>query len=383
MIYLTMDTSGTGGNRDISHASFKALQRLVTANQISIHIPYVVKREVETQDYKKYIDKYESALSGIEKLDKMNKKADIQQAISGINNHLKALEEAIKNDADSRSKLWFEMLSAQYYEIDETQAKQAFEAYFLGTAPLTEPKDRKDIPDSFVCRGIEKIKTNTEHLHLIVKDKKVANTFKNNSNYTIYEDITVFIESNDIKNKLKGLDKLNNLITNSIQFIENLEKNNPTIESYLSSNIGENIIGKTICDSSIPDDNNGATINSYGEPENIHLDFTNPIYYGEDQIGIKYELEINVSAEFYIYKSDYYSILEEGRRISVSDCNDHYFEAEDEFNLKVTGIISIKLNTQNLAEIAKLEKEELEDYFEDTYTDAEVNIESVDSIELI
>lgn len=96
--------------------------------------------------------------------------------------------------------------------------------------------------------------------------------------------------------------------------------------------------------------------------------------------GIKYNDE-----QMKNNKANYYSMLVEDISFSVNDWNDHYFQAEDEFNVKVTGIVSIKINTKNLdlTDISKLEEAKFEDYFHDIYSEAEVNIESIEDIELI
>lgn len=385
MIHLAMDTSGIGHNRSLIIATYQALKRLVAAGQITLHIPYIVKREFETQEYERYIKEYETMLSGIKGLNKIEKEQKIQKVISDFQELIKSLDDELKNDAHRYSKLWFEGLNTQFAEIDATQTKEAFEAYFLGSAPLTQPKNRLDIPDSFICREIEKIKENTDHLHFIVQDKKIVKAFEKNQDFTLYKDIPSFIRSDKIQKILKGLDVVEKKISTILQFVESSERNNPTITEYLSSSIGDSIIGETIQDSSIPDDNNEATISMYNEGTNIELDFKNIIYYGEDQIGLEFSLEVVVSADYYIYKADYYSLLDEDFTLSVSDWNNHYFQAEDEFNIKVTGIVSVKINTKklDLTEILELQEEKYDDYFHDVYSQAEVNIESIETIELI
>lgn len=384
MIHISMDTSGIGTNKSLSHASYKALKRLVDADQIKVHIPYVVKREFETQEYERYIKEYQSALSGVKGLNRIQKSPSLQAITSDLVEKIQSLEDEIKDDANKHSKLWFEGLNTEFYEIDGLQAKNSLEAYFSGKAPLTQSKNRNDIPDSFICRGIEKIKENLEHIHLIVKDNKIVKTFNDNSNFTLYQSITSFIESKDMQVNLKKLDILDDYINNFLQFLQKLESKNPTIEYYLSSKIGDEIYGMTIKDDSIPDDNHEATIRMYGDGSNVNLDFANPIYYGNDQIGIKFDLEVEVYADYYIYKADYYSMLDGDVNLSVSDWNDHYFEVEREFNIKVTGIVSVKFDVDSLdlKEIAGIEIDQLEDFFSDVYSGAEVNIESVDNIEL-
>lgn len=63
------------------------------------------------------------------------------------------------------------------------------------------------------------------------------------------------------------------------------------MQSRISWVIGDYIIGSTILD-----DNNEATISSFGEVEDIELELDNLIYYGSGSVGIPFQLEIDVYA---------------------------------------------------------------------------------------
>lgn len=65
MIHIVMDTSGIGLNRSFKRVSFKTLEKLVEMGHISIHIPYIVRREFETQQYEYYLNKYDTAFKAI------------------------------------------------------------------------------------------------------------------------------------------------------------------------------------------------------------------------------------------------------------------------------------------------------------------------------
>ena len=68
--------------------------------------------------------------------------------------------------------------------------------------------------------------------------------------------------------------------------------------------------------------------------------------------------------------------------LSVGDWNDHVFEASEYIEVKVSGIISVKISTKNLdlTEISELEEDEFDDYFHDVYREAELNIETIEEI---
>lgn len=181
---------------------------------------------------------------------------------------------------------------------------------------------------------------------------------------------------------LANIDTLESLRNNPLGLISRLESNNSVMADYLSRNIGEVVYGKSIKGTSIPSDDNEATINSYDEGKNIELNYSNIIHYGNNQIGVSFELDLWVVGDFFIYKSDYYANEYD---FYIDDWNDHYYSAEEEFQIKVSGVVSIKLNGNDLdiKEINLIDSDELEDYLSDYYNEAIMKIESIDSLELI
>jgi hypothetical protein len=158
------------------------------------------------------------------------------------------------------------------------------------------------------------------------------------------------------------------LIADGLQEYENSTKK---LSNFLFENIGYKIIGEVFSDSSIPDDNNEATIQSHYEPNNIQLDFSDVTYYGNGQCGVWFSLEITVIAYYYLFKQDYYCI-DEDKQPSVTDHNDHYYEAEEEFNLNINGLISVTINISDI---------DLGDFSKSIVTDS-IKIDEVTSIEL-
>ncbi|MEH6741808.1 MAG: hypothetical protein V7695_25120, partial [Sulfitobacter sp.] len=134
------------------------------------------------------------------------------------------------------------------------------------------------------------------------------------------------------------------------------EKENSEIESGISHVIGDFIMWKTISDSRIPDDNNEATISSYGEVNEIQLNLEELTHYGDGKFGIHFCLEMEVYVTYYIYKPDYYMLREgSGHTLSISDHNDHYFEAEEDFNINVIGTAAFTIDSDSfdLADISE------------------------------
>lgn len=383
MINIALDTSGIGKNKSTNHASYKALKRLIEANQIKIYIPYVVKREIETQQLAYYLTDYKNLCESLKKFSKIPKSLEVSEIISSLQQQIQNSEVKILEDASNFSSSWINGLNAEIQEIDTDQTLLALEAYFNGTAPLTSAKNREDIPDSFICRSIEKIKNNVGPLTIIAEDKKIIKTFEDKEDCILFNKIDVFISTNEIQEKLKALDIISSKIGNLLQFIQRSETSNPTIQDYLSENIGDAIWNETVDGITYSNDGNQATISSTSNGKNISIDFSKPIHYGSDQLGFPFELITEVEIEYFIDKSEYYMNFDYGtENLSVGDWNDHVFEASEYIEVEVSGIISVKISTKNLdlTEISELEEHEFDDYFHDVYREAELNIETIEKI---
>lgn len=349
MIHVVLDTNIYRKNPARDNLQFKALEKLSKAGFLCLHIPYVVLREYQSQQRELHSTDLEKAISGLSNLIRKTLNKDISDDLNTTKSDLEKKKENILSSAENQIVKWANSIGANIIPLCKQQAHLAFEAYFKGTAPLKSLKNREDIPDSFIVQSILKLHNDHKQTYVIAEDKKVREAFTSSENINTYESLSEFIENDLIQNELIEVDLIDN-IDSLTTILERNEKDSANIQNFISDNIGEFIAWSAFYDSTIPDDNHEATITGYYDAENIKLDFPEISYYGNGQFGIPFSLKITVQALYYIFKSDYYSIDPEIRRLpSVSDHNDHYFEAEEEFQLSVSGLVSITLNTNDIS----------------------------------
>lgn len=346
MIHVALDTSAIGQSKSTNDANYKALQRLVAAKKIAIHIPYIVKKEIESQEKEFYLTKYKALQQSLKEFNSVQKPTELYEKINEMKTDIKQIDSDILLDAERFSNAWVKGLESNIWELNTTQVLSAWDAYFNGTAPLTSKKNREDIPDSFICSAIKEIKETLINLTVLAKDSKVYNTFKDMPNIEIHKTIVDFIKSEKIQEILEELDTITateldiitgkNIVSgklkNLVDFIKKYEATTGLIEAFLESNIGEKILYATIYDMPLSNDIDGeASINSYNNGENIKINLENPIHYGDNQIGYNFELEVEVLVDYFVNKSDYYSEFYGGghfaSNISVEDWNDHVLHA--------------------------------------------------------
>lgn len=344
MIHIVLDTNIYRNNPGRNNLNFQAIEKLANAGWAKLHIPYVVEREFQTQQREIYSKDLEKAQSGLSGLSRKQLSPDVLAKIQLLKNQLDAESENILLDAEKQIVDWAESIDANRYPLCLDQARTALEAYFHGFPPLKAPKIRDDIPDSFVVQAINKLCLENGDIHVVAGDKKIRDAFSERKTVTVYKDLSDFIESEIIQNELKDIDLFDNIEEIKLA-LQAYEDECGEISTRISNDVGEAIVGNTISDPSIPDDNNEATIDGYDDAEDIEFDFTELAYYGNGQFGFPFNLKIIVSATYYIFKADYYCMDDAP---SVTDHNDHYFEAEDEFEVMVTGTVSISIDRDKI-----------------------------------
>lgn len=372
MIHVLLDTNIYRHNPSRDNLQFKALEKLAKAKAIRLHIPYIVMREFQTQQREIYSKNLTKALSGLSGLARKQLSSDILDKLKALKKELDNESENILSDAENQITQWAKTIDANLFPLCIEQTNAALEAYFQGKPPLKSIKNREDIPDSFIVQSIYKLNTEHNGIHVVAGDGKVRDAFSDLDTVSTYESLANFIETAFIQDELKDIDLINN-IGSIVTALQQHENQGSEILSFISSNIGETIVWQTFTDQSIPDDNHEATVNSYGEPEDIVLEFSDIAYYGNGQFGIPFNLKIIVLADYYIFKSDYYSMNPEIEHIpSVTDHNDHYFEAEEEFELCINGLVSVSIDRDNI----NLEK------FSESVIEGGIEIDEITGIEL-
>lgn len=337
--HVVLDTNIYRKSPKRKDLSFLALERLAKASVVQLHLPYVVEREFQTQQMTQYKKEIDAALGGLESLVKKGLDPAQLTSIQGLIATLSDTSPKILTDVERALPSWIASLGGKCHPITEAQAREAMEAYFLGSAPLKAPKIRDDIPDSFIFQVIADLAKSSPALVVVAEDEKIAQASEALANVSVHRSLNAFIESQPIQAELLDLDIVKNLPALH-EIIEDYEKNNEQIEILLRHNAGASLVWKTVYSRSIPDDNHEATITGYYDPDNILLDFANLSYYGYGDFGLPFTFSSTVSATYYIFKSDFYA-LDEKKMPSVSDHNDHYYEAEQEIRVDVSGVIKL------------------------------------------
>lgn len=355
---IIIDTNIYHKDQARSKLPFLALSRLCKAGVVQLHIPYIVEREFQTHLVACAKDKLEATKKGLEYLMQYEINVERLNSIKVLLENLLTQENAIIGNVKTSFITWLDSVGAVRHSVSESNARAAFEAYFLGTSPLSSPKIRADIPDAFIFQTIVELSKVSAQLFVISADGKIAQASKALEGVSVLKSLDSFIKSDSIQAEILHLDVVENLPIIRAE-LRTYEAENNEFFYVLLYEANEKIIGRTVHSHSIPDDNHEATIQGYCDPENIKLDLNNLSNFGGGEFGLPYSYTSTVTLIYYIYKSDYYA-LRDDVSLSVTDHNDHYFEAEEEREVTVRGMLKIMILDGNV----------------------QISIDSVDSVEL-
>lgn len=344
LIDLLLDTNIY--RKDPNHTSlpFGAIERLCKAKALRLHIPYIVQKEVQTQQLSAYKKEIDSAISSVKALLKKNLPDELHEKIDSIKHDLASVHKDVLSSAEQEILDWAEILGATVHSLDLDLAVAAMDAYFYGKPPLKEPKVRKDIPDSFLFQSVLSILGNVQNLYVVSDDDAFYAAVAELDNVKVFKTLNEVVELQETQAALQEAHAAE--IANIVSGLKT-EDCRAIVSRAVSQQIGEKLMWQTVRSASIPDDNNEATIAGYNDAEDVFIDPDSITFYGDGKFGAQFECTVLVSVIFYIFKSDYY-LLDEAEMPSVSDHNDHYYEAEAEYYINVSGSVSVTVDMETV-----------------------------------
>jgi hypothetical protein len=220
--------------------------------------------------------------------------------------------------------------------------------YFVGEAPFSSVKHREDISDSFIWQTALDLASKKKHVYFIANDGQLFKAAKALSNVTAHNTLDEFVESPEFQ---KAIDELTTeaVVRNIARAKRIFPKNESALQTMLESDLVDALKNRTVHDSSIPDDNGEGLIMEVGCPEDLTFDFDSIEFYGGSEIGIPFTTTVDCELNYAIFNGDYFTLSEEKlAKISISERNEHYFDADETYPIKVTRTLSVELETKIL-----------------------------------
>lgn len=375
MINLVLDTSILRNDPQRKKAAFKTISRLSVSEKLRLHIPYFVKEEFisqEINEYLKHIGQIKSAVSAL------NRRPLPKDKISLLDNLLRNIE-PFENDiaeyVNSAFNEWVKESRVETHQIEPHHGKRVAQSYFEGSFPFREKKRRDDIPDAFIWESILDLLSEHETICVISADKGILKACRKQEKIIEFSSLDDFVASEVCQSLLKehyGKE-------NSRNFVELIIDNSDIVKEAIGLHLVDDLAGKMIHSYELAGEEDEATVLSVGEPQDIELFPEDSEYYGEGLIVLPFSLEVECLLYYSLFKADFYILDDErAEKISISELNDHFFDAEEDYNLRVEGVLSIQVKAESL-EMPEIEDEQMIDML----MDAEIQIDSISEIEIM
>ncbi len=345
-ILVTMDTNILRDDPYFQKADMDTFIKICNKGKIQLSISEIVVKEYKSQQLEEICKKFDEITQRLEtKKDKTknideNKllKITIDEIISAKNNYIGSIEK--------RFSAFVEKTNSIISPISENHGKKVMDDYFEGKPPFKTIKNRKDIPDSFIYHFINDqiIKNDFSKYCFITNDQELYNCVEADKKANVYHGIEEFVSENFIQ---KHIDEINIKMKEDVkQFVrDNIEKHQNQLHELLNKELEKELPYKEIIDESIKDDNCTGHISMHYGSDNMDFNYNTINFINDEMMTLDFSCEVEAGLEYYIFKQDYYCLdFEEQKRISISDHNKHYFEAEEVVQLSLSGKIAIKLD---------------------------------------
>lgn len=325
-------------------SAIKSIQRLARSKKVSMLLPYIVEHEFKTQtidagtkEFVRHLDSLQEKIDSTE--GRLLKLLKSQKSFTE-KNYQRAL-----NDIGKATDLYMKKFNLERIELSLEQTVSSFQAYFKGDLPFSSVKFRKDIPDSFIFQSIIEYSSNhpVERFYLVIRDEGLKTSLDklNNPQFCTFKTVDELIRHTDFQSIFANefVNKNINAIKKSLSAKRNLIKLTEAIEGQVYDKVSFKDF-RTSIDYA---DNNEAIVNSVNDLDmsTIQFDFNEITDYGGGEVVLPFSVDAEVLANYFIYKSDLWAM--DGAP-SYSDHNDHYVEAEDYFEVRLDGLLTIDID---------------------------------------
>jgi hypothetical protein len=377
MIDIVIDTCIYRTDPKREKAAFRILTKLATNGFIRVHIPHVVEREFSTQQRELLDTTFGEAKKFVSAIRKKVSESLIHE-VNGIDKLIEAFR--VKAEAEITSSLssWAAEISAEIHPPRSHHGELVLNAYFSGSPPFSQAKERKDFPDAFIYESIRDLVKLKESFHFVSADENLRNACAKLKGIKTYATLEEFLKSDpsvEAAHHLEHLEKLNlfrvHIGAYSANFIGHI---NRLLLNYLPY--------KPFEDNHFKSDDNSGAVEMMDEPEDIEIDESKIEILGVDTLLVPFSCHLNALVYYSIFAADYWVMNDnDSLGISVSqneNSSDHYLEASEEVTLKIHGVFSISFEFD---QEEKINDPEID--FASYLEDAEVTLEDVDSIQVI
>ena len=199
MIHLVLDSSIFRKSPRLDSREFAVLSEMMEAGHVTLHVPYVVEREITSTIEKDQNDRLSSAISNITKAVQYKPRGEKSKKLVLILEKLTEDLEELVSERVKAWRLWMDQHGVVRHAITLEQSNKALEAYFNGDPPLKQRKSRKDIPDSFIFQQIADLEKCYGNELVVVVEDGALRSAREGVSITCWKDLLEFFTSPSVQ----------------------------------------------------------------------------------------------------------------------------------------------------------------------------------------
>ena len=334
---VVLDTNVYTSDKARNRQEFTTLGNLCMTGHVELVLPFIVKREFETQldvDATELVTKFERASK---RLAGGPIPEDIRADLDSVIAKVKTRKDEVVGSYKGSFSAWLQKHAVIELELAETQAMAAMKSYFVGGPPFKSLKNRDDIPDAMIYQSLIDL-ASQEPLVFVSKDVNLGQSLSKIAEVTHYKDLNGLIASDAVQAILA--EKETEELLARLQRLSSAAEN--PLTDFVSEHGGENLAGTSFQSASIPGDDREAYIYMFGNLDSVELDWTEAAYHGDRIFVVPFSGEGHFNINYYVPKWDVVDIEHRGASYSVH--NDYVVEADEEALIFVTGTLRIKVS---------------------------------------
>jgi hypothetical protein len=203
-MYIVLDTNILH-QEGLFSRNMKVLERIAQSGKITVCVPELVLQEFTTRkvtDARELLKKSKDVFPEVKRRLPGSDIANLAQLIEELTEEFKdALEESYENAINE----WKTALNVETLIFNPAILSTVFNDYFSGKGAFRAPKEREDIPDSFIAHSILPLADTGRIVNVVLKDG-VLKKHLSSKNLAIFDDLTSLFASEPFKKISDELD---------------------------------------------------------------------------------------------------------------------------------------------------------------------------------
>ncbi len=342
-ISLIFDSTALQGSLDPPSQALLALERLANHNQITLSVPDIVRREVASQE-RDFLNSHLAELT--KSLQQVRERLDSADRV--VLDNARVLVDQLGSSSRSAGRLtaidrWIARVGAISIPVEPAHFSSALEDYFSGAPPFRQLRSRDDLPDALILGAVKSLCASRGAVVFVSADKRLREAAATLPSVEAHATPRDAMASATIQHLVQAANAVENL--DLLRRI--LSTTPPSVVRFVGEHLSDAANYQRIESPFIPDDNNEGHLDSLDVTTDVQLLPDRLEFLGAGTVLIPFEVPCEALVSYAIFKADYYCLDDDRTAgISISDLNDHYFDAQE--CLQGTAYATLSLELPNI-----------------------------------